>query len=59
MAIDQVVRIFPSIWESDTEKRHVTIRCFKEGEAEDLAKYFAEHGIETELVTNSEVIKKY
>lgn len=57
--MDQTVRIFPAIWKSETERRHLDIRCFQEGDAEALAKYFAERGIETELVTNAEVITKY
>lgn len=50
----QVIRLFPSIWEQDNA---IEIVVYREGGAEELAQYFADHGIKTELVTNTSTIK--
>lgn len=51
----QVIRLFPEIWKEDAGA--IEISVYREEGAEQLAQYFADHGIKTELVTSRQTTK--
>lgn len=53
----QVIRLFPSIWDKEDELGAIEITVYRPEEAEELAQYFADHGIKTELVTSTSNVK--
>lgn len=51
----QIIRLFPDIWKEDAGA--IEISVYREEGAAELAQYFADKGIKTELVTESQSVQ--